>query len=85
MDPVGVGDRRYKLSGFKPVTVEHGLAGIGGAHDDVRTADYSAGIVNRLNIDLQRFGHFVRESIPMRLRRAVNFDFFYRTDTTDSG
>ena len=85
MNAVGVGDRRYKLSGFKPIAIEHGLAGIGGAHDDIRAFNYRVGIVHRFDINLQRFRHFLREPIAMLPRGAVNFDFVYRTDTTDSG
>src|SRR4029077_18822937 len=44
VNAVGVGDGCYKLSWFKPVTVEHRLAGIRGAHDDIRAIYHSLGV-----------------------------------------
>ena len=83
MDAVGVGDGRDQLSRLQPFSVEHRLAGIGRAHDDVRSFHYSFGAAHRLDFNVQRFGHLFGEAIAVFPGAAVDLDRLNITHGTD--
>src|SRR5215475_680020 len=83
MYAVGIGNRCHELPRLEPVPVEHRLACIGGAHDDVRTSHHSFWITHGLHLDIQEFRHLLGKSIAMFFRHAIYFHLFYGTDRTD--
>src|SRR6266481_2111548 len=80
---VRIGNSRHELPGLQPVAVEHGLARISGAHDDVRASHHSFRITHGLNLHVQELCHLLGKSISMFFRHAINFHLVYGTYRTD--
>src|SRR5713226_9388358 len=83
MHPVGINNSCDELPRLEPTTIEHGLAGIGSAHDDIRSFDDSLGTAYRLYLDVQQLCHFFREPFPMFSRTAVYLNRLDISNTTN--
>ncbi len=81
VDAVGVDDSRDQLPRLQPVAVEHGLARVGRAHDDIRSFDHRFRTAHRLNFDIHQLGHFLGKSITVLFRAAINPNLLDGTHT----